>query len=70
MNRSKDEAHDLGVKGVIGYNEIDIIESTLAKVERRGLYKTLMGTIIWYLRKHKFISSLDSSGYEAREKEK
>ena len=59
INRSKEEAHELGVTGVIGHHEIDIIERTLAKVERRGLYKTLMGTVIWYCRKRKFISALD-----------
>ena len=54
INRPEEETRKEGVIKVIGIDEIDLIEKTLAKVERKGLYATVLGTIIWYCRKHKF----------------
>ncbi len=55
LNRPKEEIQKMGVKGVLRANEIDFIEKTLASAERRGLYATIMGTILWYCRKHKLM---------------
>ena len=56
INRPEEETRKTGVSGFIGTKEISFIEKTLASVERRGLYATIMGAILWYCRKHKLMS--------------
>jgi len=56
INRPEEKTRKIGVSGFIGKKEIEVIEKTLATLERRGLYATIMGSIIWYCRKHKFMS--------------
>ena len=54
--RPEEDTRKVGVSGFIGTKEIDFIEKTLASAERRGLYATIMGSILWYCRKHKLMS--------------
>ena len=56
INRPEEDTRKIGVSGSIGTKEIDIIEKTLASAERRGLYATIMGSILWYCRKHRLMS--------------
>ena len=56
IKRAEDDARRIGVSGSIGTIEIDLIEKTLASAERRGLFDTIMGTIIWFCIKHKLMS--------------
>ena len=55
INRPKEETQKVGISGVLGNEEINIIEKTLAKAERRGLYATIMGTFLWYCRRKKLL---------------
>ena len=56
INRPEEETRKIGGSGSIGTKEIDFIEKTLASAERRGLYATIMGSVLWYCRKHKIMS--------------
>ena len=54
INRPLLETKEMGVVSSIGYDEIGKIEQILAKVERRCLWNTLLGTLIWYCtRRHR-----------------
>lgn len=48
INRPICETEKAGIKGCIGFNEIDMIEKHLAKAERRGLFDTIKGAFIWF----------------------
>lgn len=56
INRPEEETRKMGISGMLGVKEIGFIEKTLAKAERRGLYASIMGSIIWHCRKHKLMS--------------
>ena len=60
LNRPKEEIQMVGISGVLDTKEINLIEKILAKVERRGLYASIMGSIIWYCRKHKLKSKANT----------
>lgn len=55
INRPKDETQKVGISGVLGNEEINIIEKAFANAERRGLYVTIMGTFLWYCRRKKLL---------------
>lgn len=55
MNRPKEESQKVGISGVLGNEEINYIEKALAKAERRGVYATIMGTILWFCRRKKLL---------------
>ena len=56
INRPEEEIRKAGISGVLGTREINLIEKTRANAERRSLYASIMGSIIWYCQKHKLMS--------------
>lgn len=58
--RPKEEIQKVGIRCVLGTEEINLIEKTLAKAERRSLYASIIGSIIWYCRKHKLMSGANT----------